>query len=197
MKILAFADTHGDKKAIKRLFEKAKNVDLLICAGDISNFGNNLRKIVADFKKLKKTMLIIHGNHESREQIQELADEFPWLLFIHKGSYKLENYRFFGYGGGGFSREDPGFERLFNKFMKTVKKGEKVVLITHGPPYGNKVDYIPYHGHTGCKTYTKLDEKFKPIVHICGHLHETDSMRDKVGNTLVINPGAEGKILRI
>jgi len=77
-----------------------------------------------------------------------------------------------------------------------LKKNSKVVLITHGPPYGTRCDLMP-QGHVGCKTYTKVDKELKPILHICGHLHETDSRRDKIGNTLVINPGAAGKIIRI
>jgi len=196
MKILAFADTHGKLKAMERIMEKGKDVDLLVCAGDISNFGHNLEKLIVKFKKLNKTMLIIHGNHETKEQLMELAKKYSWLLFIHKGSYQLGNYHFFGYGGDGFAREDPEYEKLIKKFKKTLKKNSKVVLITHGPPYGTRCDLMP-QGHVGCKTYTKVDKELKPILHICGHLHETDSRRDKIGNTLVINPGAAGKIIRI
>ena len=158
MKILAFADTHGNLKAIKRLLEKGKNVDLLVCAGDISNFGRNLRKLVAEFKKLNKTMLIIHGNHESMEQMMELSKEFPWLLFIHKGAYQFGNYFFLGYGGDGFSRQDPEYEKLARKFKKTLKKDSKLIIITHGPPYGTRCDFIPHQRHVGCETYTKIDK---------------------------------------
>lgn len=197
MKILAFADTHGKPKAMKRLLEKGKNVDLLICAGDISIFGNNLKSLIAKFSKLNKTMLIIHGNHETEHEIKELAKKFPWLIPLHKGSFEFENYHFFGYGGDGFAKEDREYEKLIKKFKKTVKKDSKIILITHGPPYGTKCDLLPSLNHVGCKTYTKIDKELKPILHICGHLHETDSMRDKIGNTLVINPGAEGKIIRL
>lgn len=196
MKILAFADTHGNLNAMKRLLEKGRGVDLLICAGDISNFGHNLKGLVAKFKNLNKPMLIVHGNHESEEQIREVCKNFKWVICIHKGAYQLGNYYFFGYGGGGFSREDPEYEKLIKKFKKTLKKETKVVLITHGPPYGTKCDMMPHQGHVGCKTYTKVDKELKPILHICGHLHETDSIRDKIGDTLIINPGAKGKIIR-
>jgi len=197
MKILAFVDTHGDLKAINRLLIKGKEVDLIICAGDISHFGNNLKSIVGKFKKLNKPMLVIHGNHESEEQMRAVCKEFPWALYIHKGSYQLGNYCFFGYGGGGFSTEDPQYEKVIKKFKKTLKKDTKLAIITHGPPYGTKCDFLIEQGHRGCKTYAKIDKELKPILHICGHLHETASMRDKLGETLVINPGAEGKIIRI
>lgn len=197
MKILAFVDTHGDMNAVKRLLDKGKGVDLLICAGDISHFGNNLRGIVAKFKKLNKPMLIIHGNHESEEQIKEISQEFPWIINLHKGSYKLDNHHFFGYGGGGFSLEDQQYEKIIIKFKKTLKKGSKIIIVTHAPPYGTKCDLLPGQGHRGCKTYTKMDKELKPVLHICGHLHETASIRDRIGDTLVINPGEEGKIIRL
>ncbi len=197
MKILAFADTHGKEKFIERLLEKGKRVDILVCAGDITFFGNGLKKIIEKFAKLKKTMLIIHGNHESEESIRELSKRFSWLIFIHKGSYKFGNYHFFGYGGDGFATQDSRYENIIKQFKKTVKKGEKVVIVTHGPPYGTKCDELPYQGHVGCKTYTKIDKQIKPILHICGHLHETASRRDRIGDTLVINPGGAGKIIRI
>lgn len=197
MKILAFVDTHGNLNAIKRLLKKGESVDLLICAGDISNFGNNLLSSVSKLQKLKKHMLIIHGNHESEEQMREVSKKFPWVIYIHKGSYQLGNYYFFGYGGGGFSTEDSQYEKTIKKFKKTLKKDAKIVLITHGPPYGTRCDLLMHQGHRGCKTYTKIDKELKPILHICGHLHETASIRDKIGKTLVINPGPEGKIIRI
>ncbi|MDP2908595.1 MAG: metallophosphoesterase family protein [Nanoarchaeota archaeon] len=197
MKILAFVDTHGNMEAIKRLLLKGEGVDLIVCAGDISNFGNNLKGLVAKFQKLKTPMLIIHGNHESEEQMKELAKEFPWLIFLHKGSYQINGYCFFGYGGGGFSTEDLQYEKTASRFRKTLKKDVKLVIITHGPPYGTRCDFLSHQGHRGCRSYTKIDKELKPVLHICGHLHETASMRDRIGDTLVINPGAEGKIIRI
>lgn len=197
MKILAFVDTHGSLKAIERLLEKGSGVDILVCAGDISNFGHNLRESVAKFKRLNKPMLIIHGNHEFEEQMRELSKEFPWLVYIHKGSYQLGEYCFLGYGGGGFSSEDLEYEKTIKRFKKTLKKDAKLIIVTHGPPYGTKCDLLPYQGYRGCKTYTEVDKELRPILHICGHLHETASMRDRIGDTLVINPGAEGKIIRV
>ncbi len=197
MKILAFVDTHGNLKAIERLLVKGEGVDLLVCAGDISNFGHNLKESIAKLKKLNKPMLIIPGNHESEEQIRELSKEFPWLINLHKSSYQLGEYVFFGYGGGGFSMEDLQYEKVIKNFKKILKKDSKLVIVTHGPPYGTRCDLLPHQGYRGCKTYTEVDKELKPILHICGHLHETASMRDKIGGTLVINPGAEGKIIRI
>ena len=44
MKILAFVDLHGSLNALKRLSKqiKSKKPDIIVCAGDISIFENNL-----------------------------------------------------------------------------------------------------------------------------------------------------------
>ncbi len=57
MKILAFSDTHLNKKAINNLIDNSKKVDILICAGDISWFGVSLEKILQMLdSKIKKLL---------------------------------------------------------------------------------------------------------------------------------------------
>ena len=40
-------------------------------------------------------------------------------------------------------------------------------------------------------------EKNKPILAICGHLHENEGKSEKISKTLIINPGIKGKIIKI
>ncbi|MEK6938456.1 MAG: metallophosphoesterase [Nanoarchaeota archaeon] len=44
MKFLAFVDLHEDRKVLQKLLERAKqeDIDFLVCAGDLSQFGHNL-----------------------------------------------------------------------------------------------------------------------------------------------------------
>ncbi len=49
MKVLAFADMHSDTEALKVLIKASKEVDMIICAGDISTFGKDLKKNSKDF----------------------------------------------------------------------------------------------------------------------------------------------------
>ena len=88
-------------------------------------------------------------------------------------------------------------EKIIKKFKKTLKKGDKVVFVSHAPPINTKCDFIPGHGHAGSYSVRKFVEVIKPIYNINGHLHETFSKRDKIGNTIIINPGPEGKLLKI
>lgn len=197
MKILVFADTHGNKAAIERLVKKADGVDLIICGGDISNWGVNVEKLLSEFKKLGKLLLIIHGNHEGLDSLIKISKKFDFVRVIHKKLFKLGNYAFFGYGGGGFSLEDKYLDELIPKIKKDLKRNEKLIFITHAPPSDTKLDYLDWVGHVGCNSRRRFIEILKPEICICGHLHENFKKRDKIKDTLLINPGDDGVILRI
>lgn len=196
MKILAFVDIHGNKSALKRLVELSKDSDILVCAGDISNWGKNLDELILILEKADKPLLIIPGNHETAEQIRLLSKKFRFVIPIHKGSYQFNEYVFFGYGEGGFSQEEPPLARIMPKFKETVKKDQIVVLVTHAPPYGTKLDFL-MPNHSGCKTITEFIKDIHPRLAICGHLHENFGKKDMINKTLLINPGPSGKIISL
>jgi Icc-related predicted phosphoesterase len=73
-------------------------------------------------------------------------------------------------------------------------KKDKVILVTHAPPYNTKVDRI--NGNLcGNKSIRNFISEVKPVLAVCGHLHETAGKRDKIGKTLVINPGYKGMVI--
>jgi len=108
MKLLAFVDMHGSHKALEKIKAQSKQSDILVCAGDISIFENNLDKLFFELNKLNKPVLIIPGNHESTESINVLTKLFPNIINIDEKGHAIGNYLFFGYGGGGFSMVDMG-----------------------------------------------------------------------------------------
>jgi len=199
MKILAFVDLHSDFGYLKKIIEKAKEKqpDFLVCAGDISDFGNDIEKIFKELEKLKIPMLIIPGNHESASNIDQLCKKFKFAINIHRGLYEINDYCFFGYGESGFDEEDPDFDKISNKFKKEIKPGKKIILVTHAPVYGTKVDYLDKLGHKGNKSIRRFIEEVQPKLAICGHFHETETQMDRIKNTVIINPGKFGKIILI
>ena len=112
MKILAFTDMHGDKKAVEEILKKAKEADILVCAGDISDWGRNERAMLKALEKAGKPMLLIPGNHEFKDELAEIAREFEYIVYLHKGSYQFGEYIFFGYGNEGFALEEKEFEGI-------------------------------------------------------------------------------------
>lgn len=201
MKILAFTDIHGSLFALKRIEQKfkAQKPDLLVCAGDISIFEHGVIGVIRRLNKLNKKIIIVHGNHEDESTFIKLSKLFKNIIFIHKKYFSEKNLLFLGYGGGGFSVVDKGFEKIAKtKFKKTIKdnKDKKIILVTHAPPYKTKLDKL-VGGHCGNKSIKKFIEKNKIDLLICGHLHENFGKEDKVNKTKIINPGPFGKILVI
>ena len=200
MKILAFTDLHLSSVAFKKIKSKTKkqNPDLLICAGDVSIFEQGLDFMLNKLNKLKKKILIIHGNHETPSVIKKLCKKYNNLIFIHKKLYKQNNHIFIGYGGSGFSLIEPDFYKQGEKFAKIIKKNKdkKIIFITHAPPYKTKLDLI-VGSHCGNKTLKHFIVKNKIDLYICGHLHENFGKKDTIKKTPIINPGPYGKIIRI
>lgn len=189
MKILAFSDIHGNKRAVASIIKssKTKDPDILICAGDISSSSMSTKEVVKELKKTNKPILMIHGNHETSQEIKSDKQ----VINLHKKIVELKGYNFLGFGGGGFSKRDIEFE----KFTKNIKK-ENLILITHAPPYNTSLDILSM-GHVGSISIKNFIKNNKPILTICGHLHENEGKSQKINKTLMINPGIKGKIIEI
>lgn len=195
MMLLAFVDTHGDEKALQKVKKKAAKADLVLCAGDVTIFENRMKSILREINSFHKPVLILHGNHESEERLKEACENHKNLIYFHKRFYEKENIVFAGYGGGGFSLKDEKFDN-FAERIKKKREGKQLVLIFHGPPYGNKTDRIMGE-HAGNKSYRKFIKHEKPLLVVCGHLHENEGVQDKIGRSLIINPGPEGKLIEV
>lgn len=201
MKILAFTDIHGSLIALRRIEQKVKaqKPDIIVCAGDISIFEHGIIGLIKRLNRLNKKTIIIHGNHEDEHTFTKLSNLFKNIIFIHKKHFIEDNALFLGYGGGGFSIIDKGFDKIAKtKFKKMIKgnKGKKIILVTHAPPYRTKLDKL-IQGHCGSKSIRNFVEKSNIDLLICGHLHENFGKEDKIGKTKIINPGPFGKIVAV
>ncbi len=199
MKILVFVDVHASVKALERLRKKVKREkpDLILCAGDVSIFEQGIEYVLYFLNKLKIPILMIHGNHEDERFLRKVCKLFDNIIFIHNKYYVRENALVLGYGGGGFALRDLHFKKTAKKFRKIIKKNpdKKVILLSHGPPYGTEVDKIVGE-YSGNKDITDFVRKNRVDYVICGHLHENFGKKDKIKETIVMNPGPYGKIVR-
>jgi len=200
MKLLAFTDLHLSTEALKKVKEKVKKSkpDLLVCAGDLTIFENGLNEMLKRLSKIKKNILLIHGNHETASSMRKICSKYDNLIFIHNKHHIIDDYLFLGHGGGGFSIVDKGFKKIGKNFKKIIKKnkGKKTILITHAPPYKTKLDFI-IDQHCGNKSIRKFIEKNKINLHLSGHLHENFRKKDTIKKTETINPGPYGKVIRV
>jgi Icc-related predicted phosphoesterase len=198
MKILAFVDMHGSLKALKKLQEKVKKnkPDLIICAGDFTVFEQNQDYLIHRFSKWKVPVLMVHGNHEDQDLLENACSQTKNVLFMHGKTYNYDHTIILGHGGGGFSLRDKEFEKHAKDFEKKMAGFDKVILFTHAPPYKTKLD--PVMGSPcGCKSIRNFIKKHnkKITVAISGHLHENSGKEDRIGKTRLINPTPYGKII--
>jgi Icc-related predicted phosphoesterase len=129
-------------------------------------------------------------------------------------SHEFSNINFYGYGlSSGYeyykkkrklnlSKKEKellkkDYFSLVKKLFVSYSKRNKTVptiFISHNIPYETKLDTVKNkssyaHGkHLGSYVARKFCEKYKPLMCIGGHIHESPG-KDKIGKTLLINPG--------
>ncbi|MBI3051322.1 metallophosphoesterase family protein [Candidatus Woesearchaeota archaeon] len=187
MKILAFTDTHG--AALGHIRRKAQAADIIVCAGDFTFFGKKTKTILASMNRLGKKVLLIHGNHEDEKEVRKACEGN--VEFIHRKALQLGGFWFAGYGGGGFALRDAGLER----FMRNLEGKKNLIIVTHAPPFGTRLDLLwEYRGN---RSITGAIRSLRPLLAISGHFHEHFGERDKIGGTVLLNPGPKGVIVQV
>lgn len=85
-------------------------------------------------------------------------------------------------------------DKLFKKFSKENKEG-RVIFLTHNVPYDTKLDLIGKNAHKkaagkhyGSKLVRRIVDKYRPLLHIAGHIHEAQG-KQKLGKTVCVNTG--------
>jgi uncharacterized protein len=201
MKILAFGDLHGDDEALDSLRHQAleHNPDLIVCVGDFTIFGIDLfvileqLNLIAEISNTK--LILIHGNHEDEDAVSELLSDYEHIIYIHKDIFEFDGFTFVGYGGGGFSLRANDFVSFVSEHTLDFAH-KKLILLTHQPPYGTKLDTIRGR-QTGNADFTEFIKTHQPILALSGHIHETFGEVDEIGKTKLLNPGPHGVIIEL
>lgn len=200
-KILAVGDIEGDTGLVKKLVKKAEKekVDLVILAGDITMGEQASKDLIGPFKKINKEVILLHGNWDSPELTQFLADKYsPGTKNINGYSIKKGDLGIFGAGGaegpGPGATTDKEIEKGLKKAHEGVKGLKKKLMITHMHPANSKSEFS---GVPGAKSITNAIKKFKPDVLLHGHIHEGGGIEEKIGKTKVINVARKPKIFEI
>jgi len=196
-KILAVGDIHGDTGLVKKLAKKAKdeNVDLVILAGDLTFIEKSTKDLIGPFIKVKKPVLIIHGNHEDFATTQFLAQKYPNTKNLHGYSFKKEDLGIFGAGGAlGFNTTEKEIFKTLDNAHQKIKDLKKKIMVTHMHAKGSQAEFS---GFEGSKAITKAVKKFHPDLLINAHIHEAGGIEEKIGKTKVINVSRSPKVFEI
>ncbi len=207
MKLIAFTDTHGSTTSLRHLKKiivqekkkkKKKPVDVAVCCGDFTIFGQRLASSLKQMNKLGIPVVLIHGNHESSDVVRKESAKHKNLIFVDRRHHRFGNVVFLGYGGGGFALRDKSFLAWAKEQFRTLKKKDKAILLFHSPPYGTNLDVV-VDGHCGNKDYTRfIQKKYKQLyLVLAGHIHECNGQVDKIGDVVLANPGPRGMLFEI
>ena len=185
MKLLAISDLHGDYSHVKALKEKAGQIDAVLIAGDLTDFGpdEKAEELLAMFKN---SVLAIPGNCD-HPSIVGLLDEKG--VNLHKSRSTINDVTFIGLGGSNPTPFNTPFELSEEEIaenMDALFEGlhGRIVLLSHAPPK-NTLDKLPF-GNVGSEALVQSIEKCDLVV--CGHIHEARGTM-RVNDTLVVNPG--------
>lgn len=197
MKILAFTDLHENMAAFSRLKTAIRNegVGLAVCTGDFTIFGRRTKEMLGKLDTLGVPVVLIHGNHEDEDEVRQVLKGTKNIRWAHQEVLDVGPVRFIGFGGGGFGQEDPDLE-AFEQRMAGKFNGSTIFL-SHAPPYGTALDQPDAGWHVGSETLRALIARRRPMLVLCGHIHECFHRRDTIAGTLVINPGPDGEILEV
>lgn len=160
----------------------------------------------------KKTFLIYGNGDFPRKLTQKLkykkygslenyVSEFGNITLMYRKHVPLGDYNLIGFSGyrsystkkGGKNKEfSESFGKNLGKLLSKYRKN--TILVTHDAPYNTKMDKVmyiespAYREHVGDEIIRDAVERYQPLLHICGHIHESQG-KEKIGRTLVVNPG--------
>jgi hypothetical protein len=203
MKILAFSDLHSNIVHLKRLEATAKKEkpDYIFNLGDFTIFEQNVEEVLERLNNIGLPMIVIHGNHETDVIVQKICKRYPNLIYAHRKVMPLNGFTLVCHGGGGFYYGDKKLlgDKDFDRFVQENKDklAGKLILLTHAPPAHTKIDHLSWVGHAGCTSYEAFIKKYQPVLSLAGHLHENFCKKQKIGKTLVANPGPAGTIFTV
>jgi len=199
MRILALADIHGSARGERavRNFAKDTKPDAIAIAGDLTGeSGISSTKALLD--GLPVPTFVVPGNMDGGAA--GAAFTVGKAQNIDLGKAVLEGFTFVGLGGIAV----PSAERrnLAGELDSIEEKlaglmAPKAVFLTHAPPFGHH-DSVPVPSsftakegeeeHIGSHFVRRIVERFRPVIVISGHVHESRGV-EREGKILYVNPG--------
>lgn len=204
MKILILSDLHAHNDVLDKMDDVFAKSDAVLFAGDFAACfkPETGKEALLQLCKKHDTIFAVLGNCDNEDFLEDLEEQD---VCVEKTLVYHEGLAIAGAGGGTFFTGKTEFEREeqdiiddFNIVKNCVEEtGDKsiwknLILICHNPPKGKTVDAVNENLHAGSELFTNYIEENQPLAVICGHIHEGVGM-EKIGETLVINPGSLGE----
>ena len=191
MRIIYISDIHGKFDALSRL----PKADLLIVGGDFTQFGclDDFKVAASHVKAIASDYLAVAGNLDVPEADAVLAQEGH--LLEPSSTVQRGGFSFAGISGSNTSPFNTPYEwndDAMEKRLAHFMPGQLDVLVSHTPPFDCGADVIGSGISVGSKAVRGLVERVKPMIVLCGHIHEAKGIYS-IGKMPVVNPGPLGE----
>ena len=179
MKFLAISDIHGEENENLYNYVKENDIDLVLVAGDITDFGplEFVGQFMDNLFDCDCDVVAIPGNCDPSGICNSITES--GALCLHNNIIAYGDAVIFGYGGSNPTPFDTPGEIQDNKIYGDVYE----LLAEYDYLANDKVPKVRI-----LLTHASIHE-FKPEISICGHIHEAKSISKLGDNTIVANPG--------
>lgn len=206
MKILAVGDIHMAGHFLDRLSPSGQT-DVLLLNGDLTNFGSaaDADQVVQHARAVSPCVLAQFGNLD-RPEVNDYLEAAG--LNLHRQARLInDQICLIGVGGSNptpFSTPSEFSEKRLLEFTQSgydqarsllenstavAKNKIPLILVSHTPPIGTRVDRLHNGTSVGSQAIRKFIEDSQPDLCVCGHIHEAAGS-DYIGRTAIYNPGA-------
>lgn len=192
MVIIALADIHGQINSLPAIGDCLTEADLILIAGDITNFGARAEasRILSAISKYNTHILAVTGNCDRPGVDDYLRIE---NINLSGNCVNLNGLAFVGVGQS-LSHSDSSPKELtaeqldvrLRQLETKISSTPPVVLLTHQPAK-NMIVAAANGSYTANSVIADFIARNNPLLAISGHSHK--AAIDHAGETTLVNPG--------
>jgi uncharacterized protein len=195
VRILAFSDIHRDTRQAARLADRAREVDVVVGAGDFASVHRGLEELIDMLVVIETPTVLVPGNNETEDALREACRGWRAATVLHGEGSEIDGVPFFGLGAGVPTTPWP--------WSFDLTEDEAAGMLAACPPGGVLVVHSPPHGHVdgdrhlGSEAILRAIEDKQPRLVVCGHIHESAGEESLVGPSRVLNLGPAGTVIEL
>jgi Icc-related predicted phosphoesterase len=204
-RILAFTDPHGEASALKAILDLARRERpaIVVCSGDLTYFGMRYEDFVVGLGELGKKVYYVTGNHETDVIAADISAIYQYMKNVGDRWIEVSDVQIMGVPGTdkywpGAPLDRGTLDRVVG-IASMLDRKRPLVLLGHYPPWKCAIagmrEMTPDSG--GSKLAREIVEELKPTLMVTGHYHQDFGQEDRLGPTLLINPGPNGRIIEV
>lgn len=194
MIIVSISDIHGRLGPVDKLRPWLEAADLVVLAGDITNFGHaaEARSIIEPLQTMVSRLLAVTGNCDHEDVAQVLVE---MGISLETAPVIVDGLPLVGLGGAlagpvptphEFTEDE--LSAQLSRMAEDLPGESAFVLVSHQPPRDTAADRTSGGQHVGSRAVRQFVETGQPLVCFTAHIHESRGI-SHIGETIVVNPG--------